>query len=94
MWNWINLTGYNLLAVGTNLKYYIQNSSGGAYNDVTPIRLTSAGVSNAFTTTTLSTTVGVFTDSYIDAYIELKMQEVTRFRMTTHPLEFDMYYSL
>jgi glutamine synthetase type I len=37
---------------------------------------------------------GVFTDSYIDAYIELKMQEVTRFRMTTHPVEFDMYYSL
>jgi len=37
---------------------------------------------------------GVFTDAYIDAYIELKMQEVTRFRMTTHPLEFDMYYSL
>ena len=30
----------------------------------------------------------------IDAYIELKMQEVTRFRMTTHPVEFDMYYSL
>jgi hypothetical protein len=59
MWNWINLTGYNLLAVGTNLKYYIQNSSGGAYNDVTPIRLTSAGVANAFTTTNLSTTVTV-----------------------------------
>jgi len=37
---------------------------------------------------------GVFTDSYIDAYIDLKMQEVTRFRMTTHPIEFDMYYSL
>jgi len=37
---------------------------------------------------------GVFTDSYIDAYIELKMQEVTRMRMTTHPVEFDMYYSL
>jgi len=59
MWNWINLTGYNLLSVGTNLKYYIQNSSGGAYNDVTPIRLTSASVSNAFTTTNLSTTVTV-----------------------------------
>ena len=45
MWNWINLSGYNLLSVGTNLKYYIQNSSGGQYNDVTPIRLnTSAGV--------------------------------------------------
>ena len=36
---------------------------------------------------------GVFTDTMIDAYIELKMQEVTRFRMTTHPIEFDMYYS-
>ena len=35
---------------------------------------------------------GVFTDAFIDAYIELKMQEVTRFRMTTHPVEFDMYY--
>src|ERR671913_224516 len=37
---------------------------------------------------------GVFTDGYIDAYIDLKMQEVTRFRMATHPVEFDMYYSL
>ena len=37
---------------------------------------------------------GVFTDSMIDAYIELKMTEVTRMRMTTHPVEFDMYYSL
>ena len=37
---------------------------------------------------------GVFTEDLIDAYIELKMQEVTRFRMTTHPIEFDMYYSL
>jgi glutamine synthetase len=37
---------------------------------------------------------GVFSDTMIDAYIDLKMQEVTRFRMTTHPVEFDMYYSL
>jgi glutamine synthetase len=37
---------------------------------------------------------GVFTDDVIDAFIELKMQEVTRVRMTTHPVEFDMYYSL
>jgi len=59
MWNWINLTGYNLLAVGTNLKYYIQNSSGGAYNDVTPIRLTNTAVANAFTTTNTSSTVTV-----------------------------------
>jgi glutamine synthetase len=36
---------------------------------------------------------GVFTDDMIDGYIELKMDEVTRFRMTTHPVEFDLYYS-
>ncbi len=37
---------------------------------------------------------GVFTDDVIDAYIRLKMDEVTRLRMTTHPVEFDMYYSV
>jgi glutamine synthetase len=37
---------------------------------------------------------GVFSDEFIDAYIELKMEEVTRMRMTTHPIEFDMYYSV
>jgi glutamine synthetase len=37
---------------------------------------------------------GVFTDDMIDAYIGLKMEEVTRLRMSTHPVEFDMYYSL
>ena len=37
---------------------------------------------------------GVFDDDLIDAYIELKMEEVTRFRMSTHPVEFDMYYSI
>jgi glutamine synthetase len=37
---------------------------------------------------------GVFTDDLIDAYIGLKMDEVTRMRMTTHPIEYDMYYSL
>jgi len=37
---------------------------------------------------------GVFTDDVIDSYIALKMQEVTRLRMTTHPVEFDMYYSV
>jgi len=37
---------------------------------------------------------GVFTNEQLDAYIELKMEEVTRLRMSTHPVEFDMYYSL
>lgn len=35
----------------------------------------------------------VFSDSMIDAYIELKMQEVIAVDMAPHPLEFDMYYS-
>ncbi|MGH8370769.1 MAG: glutamine synthetase, partial [Gammaproteobacteria bacterium] len=37
---------------------------------------------------------GVFSNDMLDAYIALKEEEVTRFRMTTHPVEFDMYYSL
>jgi glutamine synthetase len=37
---------------------------------------------------------GVFTDSMLDAYIELKMAEVTRYRMSVHPVEYDMYFSL
>ncbi|HYA19590.1 MAG TPA: type I glutamate--ammonia ligase [Burkholderiales bacterium] len=37
---------------------------------------------------------GVFSNDMLDAYVTLKMEEVTRFRMTTHPVEFDMYYSL
>jgi glutamine synthetase len=39
-------------------------------------------------------TGNVFSDDLIDAYIELKMIEVDRFRMAPHPIEFDMYYSL
>ena len=37
---------------------------------------------------------GVFSNDAIDAYIELKMEEVNRLRMSTHPIEFDMYYSV
>ena len=37
---------------------------------------------------------GVFTDDAIDAYIDLKRSEVERLNMTTHPVEFDMYYSV
>ena len=41
LWNWITLGGANLIGVGTNLKFYIQN--GGLYYDITPIRKTTTG---------------------------------------------------
>ncbi len=36
----------------------------------------------------------VFSNDLIDAYIQLKMDEVKLLRTTTHPIEFDLYYSL
>ena len=37
---------------------------------------------------------GVFTKELIESYIAIKREEVTRINMTTHPAEFDLYYSL
>ncbi|HPR08813.1 MAG TPA: glutamine synthetase, partial [Denitromonas sp.] len=37
---------------------------------------------------------GVFSNDFLDAYIALKSEEVDRLRITTHPVEFDLYYSL
>jgi glutamine synthetase len=36
----------------------------------------------------------VFSDSLIDGYIDLKTADISRLQMSTHPVEFDMYYSL
>ena len=36
----------------------------------------------------------VFTDDQIDAYIELKWEEIYNFEHTPHPIEFQMYYSV
>jgi glutamine synthetase len=36
---------------------------------------------------------GVFTQEMLDAYVELKMEDVRRLNTTTHPVEFEMYYS-
>ena len=36
---------------------------------------------------------GVFDDDFLDAYTDLKMQEIIRFEHTPHPVEFEMYYS-
>ena len=59
LWNWVTLAGFNLMGVGTNLKYYIQSTIGGAFNDITPIRSVAVVASNAFTTVNGSTTVTV-----------------------------------
>ena len=56
LWNWVTLTSLNLIGVGTNLKFYIE--SGGAYNDITPIRSTVTINNNPFALTA-STTVTV-----------------------------------
>ena len=37
---------------------------------------------------------GVFSDDFIDSYIDLKSQDVEKVNMTTHPLEFELYYSV
>jgi hypothetical protein len=57
LWNWVTLNFLNLVGVGTNTKFYIQ--SGGAYNDITPIRTTTTLGTNPFTgngTTTVTVT--------------------------------------
>ena len=36
---------------------------------------------------------GVFTKEMLDAYIALKKEEVERYNVSVHPIEFDMYYS-
>jgi len=59
MWNWNTLAGQNLLGLGTNLKFYIQNGPDGLFYDITPIRDTNTGVTNAFQVYSGSTTVTV-----------------------------------
>jgi hypothetical protein len=57
LWNWVTLENYNLIGVGTNLKFYIEK--GGEYNDITPIRETASLGTNPFSangTTTVTVT--------------------------------------
>jgi hypothetical protein len=56
IWNWVTLSSLNLLGIGTNSKFYIEQ--GGAYNDITPIRAT-ATLTNPFTATLGSSVVTV-----------------------------------
>lgn len=60
LWNWVTLSAYNLMGVGTNLKFYIER--GGYYYDVTPLRYyTEAPVTlnNPFDTTSGSAVINV-----------------------------------
>ena len=70
LWNWVTLSYLNLIGVGTNLKFYIE--SGGAYNDVTPIRAYSTINNNPFVATNGSATItvtdtahGAFTGDFV-----------------------------
>jgi hypothetical protein len=78
LWNWVTLSSLNLLGVGTNLKFYIEN--GGVYNDITPIRttttlaspFTTATSTNTGTTTTVTVTDangGFINNDYVTYYI-------------------------
>jgi hypothetical protein len=59
LWNWVTLSGQNLIGIGTNLKFYIEN--GGAYYDITPIRSTATVTTNYFTTNTTTNSSGYTT---------------------------------
>ena len=59
LWNWLNLSGYNLVSLGTNFKYYLQNGVNGYYYDVTPLRTTTAAGEVTFAASTGSTTITV-----------------------------------
>jgi len=57
LWNWVLLDGRNIIGLGTNLKFYLEN--GGAYYDITPIRATSTINNNPFVATNGSATITV-----------------------------------
>ncbi len=59
LWNWVTLTANNLMGCGTSAKYYIE--SGGAYNDITPLRTYdyTATLTNPFSTTNGAATISV-----------------------------------
>jgi hypothetical protein len=69
MWNWTTLSNLNLLGLGTNLKFYVEN--GGSYYDITPLRVTTTLGTNPFTangTTTVTVTAashGASTGDYV-----------------------------
>lgn len=69
LWNWATLAGFNLMGVGTNIKFYVENT--GVYNDITPIRSTVTLGANPFlgngTTTVIVTSAshGAIAGDYV-----------------------------
>lgn len=83
LWNWVTLKSFNLLAVGTNSKYYIED--GGVYYDITPIRLVTTGTAT-FTATPGSNVLlvtdpnnGIQTGDYVtfSGALALSIQTIT-----------------
>jgi hypothetical protein len=67
MWGWITLKGYNLLGVGTNLKFYIEDQ-GAQYHDITPIKETNTNLTGTITLSiTNNSTVLTITDNNADS---------------------------
>lgn len=69
LWNWVTLKNYNLMGVGTNLKFYVED--GGDYYDITPLRETNGntagpGVNLSTIVLTASGTVLTVSDSAAD----------------------------
>jgi hypothetical protein len=62
LWNWVTLGGDNLIGVGTNLKFYL--NQGGLYYDITPIRASSTINNNPFVATNGSATITVTDTSH------------------------------
>lgn len=86
--NWITLTSFNLVGLGTNLKFYIEN--GGVYNDITPIRETTnntavfaagrttlnGSISDTATTITLTSATN-FPDLLLGGWILIGSEQIT-----------------
>ena len=69
LWNWVSLAGANYIGVGTNVKFYIQQS--GFYYDITPIASTVTLGTDPFaadgttTVTVTATTTGLTAGTYV-----------------------------
>lgn len=57
LWNWVTLSGNNIVGVGTNLKFYLE--LGTAYHDITPLRVTTAAGDVTFAATNGSSSITV-----------------------------------